>query len=298
MEDEQRAEKQICHRLMRRQHARPCAQTGWTFQDGYALDSSTIHLCLTLFPWARFRKTKAAVKLHTLLDLRGNIPAFIHITDGKLHDVNVLDIMAPEPGAFYIMDRAYLDFARLHTLHLNGAHFVSRAKKNTKLRRLSSRAVDRSTGVICDQVVRPDGVTTSKDYPDTLRRIKFSDRERDKTLVFLTNDFILDPLTIAQLYRSRWQVELFFKWIKQHLRIKSFFGTSENAVKNQIWIAISVYVLVAIIRKRLGLDISLHTILQILSLTPFQKMPLEQLLDMTPPAMIETPQHNFLNLLD
>ena len=267
-------------------------------KEVYALDSSTIDLCLTLFPWARFRKTKAAVKLHTLLDLRGNIPAFIHITDGKLHDVNILDIVAPEPGAFYIMDRAYLDFCRLHTLHLNGAHFVLRAKKNTRLRRLVSRPVDRSTGVICDQVVRADGVTTSKDYPDTLRRIRFVDRERGKTLVFLTNDFILDPVTIAQLYRSRWQVELFFKWIKQHLRIKSFFGTSENAVKNQIWIAISVYVLVAIIRKRLELDMSLHTILQILRLTPFEKMPLDQLLDMAPPARVHQRQNNFLNLLD
>ena len=264
----------------------------------YALDSSTIDLCLTLFPWARFRKTKAAVKLHTLLDLRGNIPAFIHITDGKLHDVNVLDIMMPEPGAFYIMDRAYLDFERLHALHLIGAHFVLRSKKNTKLRRLSSRPVDRSTGVICDQVVRPDGVTTSKDYPDTLRRIKFVDRQRDKTLVFLTNDFTLEPLTIARLYKARWQVELFFKWIKQHLRIKSFFGTSENAVKNQIWIAISVYVLVAIIRKRLGLDLSLHTMLQILSLTSFEKVPLEQLLNLSPHTNEDHYQNNFLNLLD
>ena len=263
----------------------------------YALDSSTIDLCLALFPWARFRKTKAAVKLHTLLDLQGNIPAFIHITDGKLHDVNVLDVMVPEPGAFYIMDRAYLDFGRLHVLHLIGAHFVVRQKKNTKIRRLSSRAVDRATGIICDQVVRPDGVTTSKDYPDTLRRIRFVDRERGKTLVFLTNDFLLEPLTIAQLYRSRWQVELFFKWIKQHLRIKSFFGTSDNAVKNQIWIAISVYVLMAIIRKRLGLDMSLHTMLQILSLSLFEKHALDQLLKFSSNSPEESRQYNMLNLL-
>lgn len=264
----------------------------------YALDSSTIDLCLSLFPWARFRKTKAAVKLHTLLDLRGNIPAFIHVTEGKLHDVNILDIMAPEPGAFYIMDRAYLDFARLHTLHLNSARFVLRAKSNTKLRRLYSRKVDRTTGIICDQTVVPDGVTTPKHYPDKLRRIKYVDRETEKTLVFLTNDFILPPLTIAELYRSRWRVELFFKWVKQNLRIKSFFGTSENAVKSQIWIAVSVYVLVAIIRRRLGLDMSLHTILQILSVTPFEKTPLDQLLSSNPLQKSRPQPGNQLNLFD
>lgn len=244
----------------------------------YALDSSTIDLCLSLFPWARFRKTKAAVKLHTLLDLRGNIPAFIHITDGKLHDVNVLDIVVPEPGAFYIMDRAYLDFARLHTLHLHGAHFVLRSKKNARLKRLYSREVDRTTGVICDQVVMPERKKTARAYPDKLRRIKYVDRARNKTLVFLTNDFVLPPLTIAELYKARWHVELFFKWIKQHLRIKRFYGTSENAVKSQIWIAVSVYVIVAMIRKRLNLEVSLYTILQILSVNLFEKMPLNELL--------------------
>ena len=209
----------------------------------YALDSSTIDLCLSRFPWARFRTTKAAVKLHSLLDLRRNNPAFIHLSDGKLHDVNILDLVVPEPGAFYVMDRAYLDFSRLHTLHLHGAHFVLRAKSNTQLRRLYSRKVDRGSGIICDQIVRPSGVSTAGDDPDKLRRIKYLDRERGKTLVFLTNDFVLPPLTIADLYRARWQVELFFKWIKQHLRIKSFFGTTANAVKTQIWIAVSVYVL-------------------------------------------------------
>ena len=264
----------------------------------YALDSSTIDLCLSLFPWARFRKTKAAVKVHTLLDLRGSIPAFIHITDGKLHDVNILDLLVPEPGAFYIMDRAYLDFARLHRLHLDAAHFVLRAKKNTKLRRLYSQKVDRTTGVICDQIVRPAGDTTSKAYPDKLRRIRYFDKDKGKSLVFLTNDFVLPPLTIADLYRSRWQVELFFKWIKQHLRIKTFFGTSENAVKSQIWIAVSVYVLVAIMRQRLGLDMSLHTILQILSVTPFERTPLYQLLGSAPDRNSSQQSDNQLTLFD
>ena len=244
----------------------------------YALDSSTIDLCLSLFPWARFRKTKGAVKLHTLLDLEGSIPAFIHISDGKLHDVNVLDMLIPEPGAYYVMDRAYLDFARLHILHLSGAHFVLRPRKNTQLRRLYSQKVDRTTGLICDQVVVPSGVKTSKSYPDKLRRIKYRDQEQDNTLVFLTNDFLLPALTIADLYQARWKVELFFKWIKQHLRIKAFFGTSENAVKSQIWIAVSIHVLIAIIRRRLRLDMSLHTMLQVLSLTAFEKTSLEQLL--------------------
>lgn len=247
----------------------------------YALDSSTVDLCLSLFPWARFRKAKGAVKLHTLLDLHGNIPAFIHLSDGKLHDVNVLDMLVPEAGSFYVMDRAYLDFARLHRLHLCGGFFVLRAKSNTKLRRLSSRPVDRSTGLVCDQVVRPDGVNSATDFPDKMRRVKYRDPDRDKTLVFLTNNFALPAMTVADIYRSRWQVELFFKWIKQHLRIKSFFGTSENAVKSQIWIAVSVYVIVAIIRKRLRIEESLHTILQILSLTIFEKTPLNQLLDTT-----------------
>ena len=264
----------------------------------YALDSSTIDLCLSLFPWARFRRTKGAVKLHTLLDLRGNIPAFIHVSDGKLHDVNVLDMLLPEAGSFYVMDRAYLDFERLHHLHLCGAFFVLRAKSNTRLRRLSSRPVDRTTGLICDQVVRPSGVHSATDYPDPLRRIRYRDAERDKTLVFLTNNFVLSALTITELYRARWQVELFFKWIKQHLRIKSFFGTSENAVKTQIWIAVSVYVIVAIIRRRLNIEESLHTILQILSLTIFERTPLNQLLDTKAPQLSPGAPCNQLTLFD
>jgi transposase len=231
----------------------------------YALDASTIDLCFSLFPWARFRKTKGAVKLHTLLDLRGNIPIFLHISDGKLHDVNVLDLLVPEPGAFYIMDRGYLDFARLFQLHQARAFFVIRAKSNTRMRRLYSRAVDKSAGILCDQTVLLTGVRTSGHYPEKLRRIKYHDATTDKTFVFLTNHFALPARTIADLYRCHWQVELFFKWLKQHLRIKAFFGTSENAVKAQIWIAVSVYVLVAIIRKRLDLQASLYTILQILS---------------------------------
>ncbi len=254
----------------------------------YALDSSTIDLCLSLFPWAPFRATKAAVKMHTLLDLRGNIPTFLHVTDGKVHDVNILDLLVPEPGAFYVMDRAYLDFSRLHALRLHGAHFVLRSKSNIKLRRLSSRAADRDAGVLRDQVVRASGATTASAYPDRLRRVKHRDREREKTLVFLTNDFTLPARTIAELYRARWRVELFFKWIKRHLRIQSFFGTTENAVKTQIWIAISVYVLVAILRKRLRLETELRAILQILSLTLFEKVPLYQLLAKNEPQ-IELP---------
>jgi len=233
----------------------------------YALDASTIDLCLSVFPWALFRSTKSAVKLHTLLDLRGNIPTFIHVSDGKLHDVNVLDILLPEAGAFYIMDRGYLDFERLFTLQLAGAFFVIRAKSNTQYQRRYSRPVDKSTSVQCDQTVILTGVTTTKDYPQPLRRIKYHDETTGKTFNFLTNNFAIPAETIADLYRYRWQVELFFKWIKQHLRIKSFFGTSENAVKTQIWIAISVYVLVAIIKKRLDLSTDLYTMLQILSLS-------------------------------
>ena len=244
----------------------------------YALDSSTIDLCLTLFPWAHFRKTKSAVKLHTLLDLRGNIPAFIHISDGKLHDVNILDQLIPEPGAFYIMDRAYLDFSRLHDLHQSLCFFVLRTKKNTQYRRVYSRPVDRSTGLICDQTIKLTGVTGIRDFPEFLRRVKYRDKKRNKTLTFITNNFSLPAMTIAGLYRSRWHVELFFKWVKQHLRIKSFYGESENAVKTQIWIAVSAYVLVAIIKKRLNLEASLYTILQILSLALFEKTPLNQLL--------------------
>lgn len=244
----------------------------------YALDTTTIDLCLALFPWARFRKTKGAVKLHTLLDLRGNIPAFIHITDGKVHEVNVLDILPFEAGSFYIMDRGFLDFSRLYALHQAQAFFVIRAKSNLGFQRIYSHSVDKSTGLRCDQTIRLTGTLAAKDYPQALRRVKIYDEETSKYLVFLTNNFGLPALVIAKLYKSRWQVELFFKWIKQHLRIKAFFGTSENAVKTQIWIAIGVYVLVAIVKKRLKSESSLYTILQILSLALFEKTPLNQLL--------------------
>lgn len=247
-------------------------------QTVYALDSTTIDLSLSVFPWATFRQTKAAIKLHTLLDLRGSIPTFIHISDGKLHDVNILDILLPEPGSFYIMDRGYLDFARLYALSQGFAYFVIRAKSNFRFRRLYSRAVDKTSGLKCDQTVMLSGFYTSKAYPKKLRRIKYYDSKTEKTFVFLTNNFSLPALTITQLYRCRWQVELFFKWIKQNLRIKSFYGTTENAVKTQIWIAVSVYVLVAIIKKRLNLEESLYTILQILSVTVFEKAPLIQVL--------------------
>lgn len=244
----------------------------------YALDSTTIDLCLSLFPWARFRKKKGAIKLHTLLDLRGNIPSFIKITDGKVHDVNILDELFPESGSFYIMDRAYIDFERLYTFHQASAFFVTRAKINLDFRRLYSLPVDKSTGVRCDQIIALNGIDSSKYYPEKLRRIRFVDPENKIELTFLTNNFLLPPLTIAKLYKSRWQIELFFKWIKQHLRIKTFYGTSENAVKTQIWIAISVYVLVAIIKKRLHLEISLYTFLQILSISVFEKTTILQLL--------------------
>ena len=242
----------------------------------YALDSTTIDLCLSVFPWAPFRTTKAAVKMHTLLDLRGNIPTFIHISDGKLHDVNVLDVLVPEAGAIYVMDRGYVDFERLHAMHQASAFFVTRAKSNTRLRRVYSAQVDRDTGIICDQTVALVGYYSRRDYPVHLRRIRFKDPESGKTLVFLTNNFALPAQTICALYKARWQVELFFKWIKQHLRIKKFYGTSENAVKSQIWIAVSVYALVAIVKKRLNLDASLYTLLQIFSLTLFEKMPIQQ----------------------
>ena len=242
----------------------------------YALDSTTIDLCLSLFPWALFRTTKSAVKMHTLLDLRGNIPSFIHISDGKLGDVNVLDILVLEPGAIYVMDRGYLDFARLYVVQQAQAFFVTRAKSNTQLHRIYSAPVDRSTGLICDQTIALTGTTSRKDYPNHLRRIRFKDPKTGKALVFLTNNFALPAATICALYKARWQVELFFKWIKQHLRIKKFYGTTENAVKSQIWIAVSVYVLVAIVKKRLTLDASLYTVLQILSVTLFEKMPLQQ----------------------
>ena len=243
----------------------------------YALDATTIDLCLSLFPWAKFRSTKAAVKLHTLLDLRGAIPSFIHISDGKLHDVNVLDVLIAEPGAFYVMDRGYLDFERLYRLHQAASFFVTRAKSNFKFKRVYSRPVNRSTGLLCDQEIQLVIFYSRQAYPERLRRIRYRDPE-GRRLVFLTNHMTLPPLTICELYRSRWQVELFFKWIKQHLRIKRFFGTSENAVKTQVWIAVAVYVLVAIVRKRLNLELSLHEMLQILSITPFEKTPMIQLL--------------------
>jgi hypothetical protein len=244
----------------------------------YALDSTTIDLCLSVFPRAQFRSTKAAVKMHTLLDLRGNIPSFIHVSDGKLADVHALDLLLPEPGAIYVMDRGYVDFARLHALHQAGAFFVTRTKSNMNAHRVYSAPTDRTTGIICDQSIALDGHYTSKNYPEHLRRIRFRDAEFGKTLVFLTNHFALPALTIAALYKNRWQVELFFKWIKQHLRIKQFYGTSENAVKTQIWIAVSVYVLVAIVKRRLGLDASLYTLLQIFSVTLFEKIDLKQAL--------------------
>jgi len=244
----------------------------------YALDSSTIDLCLSVFPWARFRKTKGAVKLHTLLDLKGDIPTFIWITDGKVHDVNVLDHLIPEPGAIYIMDRAYLDFQRLYQLHQCSAIFVTRSKTNTGLRRLYSHKIDKSTGVRCDQTVVLTGYYSKKDYPEKLRRIKYFDADKGRSFVFLTNQFTLPPIIIAELYRYRWRVEIFFKWIKQHLRIKKFFGTSQNAVKTQVWIAVSIYILVAIMKKRLKIDLTLYTILQILSITLFEKMPILQAL--------------------
>ncbi|MDJ0668740.1 MAG: IS4 family transposase [Desulfobacterales bacterium] len=240
----------------------------------YALDSSTIDLCLSTFPWARFRKTKGAVKLHTLLDLKGDIPTFIWITDGKVHDVNVLDHLVPEPGAIYVMDRAYLDFQRLYQLHQCSAIFVTRSKTNTGLRRLYSHKIDKSTGVRCDQTVVATGYYSRKAYPEKLRRIKYFDADKGRSFVFLTNQFTLAAEIIAELYRSRWRVEIFFKWIKQHLRIKKFLGTSENAVKTQIWIAVSIYVLVAIMKQRLKIDLTLYTILQILSITLFEKMPI------------------------
>src|SRR5688500_14513072 len=244
----------------------------------YALDASTIDLCLSVFPWAPFRSTKAAIKLHTLLDLRGNIPTFLHISDGTVHDVNVLDLLLPEPGAFYVMDRGYIDFERLHRLHAAGSFFVTRAKSNLNAQRRYSHPVDRSTGLMCDQTIVLTGFYSRQDFETPLRRIRFTDPVTAKRLVFLTNHFTLPAITITKLYRCRWQVELFFKWIKQHLRIKVFFGTSENAVKTQIWIAVSVYVLVAIVKKRLNLSASLYEMLQILSLTMFERMPLNQLL--------------------
>lgn len=264
----------------------------------YALDSTTIDLCLSVFPWAKFRKHKAAVKLHALLDLHGNIPSFIEITDGKIHDVNILDEIIPEPGSYYIMDRAYIDFTRLYTLNLENAFFIIRAKSNFKFRRLYSHPIDKSTGLRCDQTIVTTGTNTKDKYPDKLRRIRFYDSENDKYFVFLTNNFVLPALTIADLYNCRWQIEIFFKWIKQHLKIKRFYGTSENAVKTQIWIAVSVYVLVAIIKKQLKIDITLYTFLQILSVTLFEKVHILQLVTNSRKLIIDTESCNQLNLFD
>ena len=255
---------------------------GLTLQETvYALDTTTIDLCLSLFPWAYFRKRKGAVKLHTLLDLRGNIPTVIIITHGLIHDVNILDQLTFEAGAFYLMDRAYLDFPRLHRLHLASAFFVTRARKRFDCRRLYSAQVERETGIMCDQIVTLTNPVPRAGYPDKLRRIRYFDPQQARRLIFLTNNFTLPPLTVAQLYRSRWQVELFFKWIKQHLRIRKFYGTSENALKTQIWIAISVYVLVAIVKKQLKLEGSLYRILQILSVTLFEKTPICEALSLS-----------------
>jgi hypothetical protein len=257
----------------------------------YALDSSTIDLCLSLFPWARFRKTKAGIKLHTLLDLRGSIPSFIAITEARLHDVNILDALVPEPGAIYVMDRGYLDFQRLYIVDQAPAFFVIRSKSNTDLRRLYSMPVDKDSGVRCDQIVALGGFYSNQSYPEKLRRIKFYDEQQNKRLTFLTNQFTLPAATIADLYRCRWHVEIFFKWIKEHLRIKAFYGTSENAVKTQIWIAVAVYVLVAIVKKRMQIGLSLYTILQILSLTLFEKMPMYQ-------AFAQNPYKNEIATVD
>jgi len=264
----------------------------------YALDTTTIDLCLSVFAWAPFRRAKAAIKLHTLLDLRGSIPAFIHISDGKMHEVNVLDQLLPEPGAFYIVDRGFLDFERLFRFHEAGSFFVIRAKCNLKVQRRYSRIVDRSSGVICDQSVVLRGLYSRKDFDTPLRRIRFKDPKTGKRLVFLTNNFALPALTITDLYRCRWQVELFFKWIKQHLRIKQFYGTSQNAVKTQIWIAVSVYVLVAIVKKRLNITASLYEMLQILSLTMFEKIPINTLLSQIDTESIQHNSANQLNLFD
>jgi hypothetical protein len=267
-------------------------------QTAYALDSTTIDLCLSLFPWAKFRAHKGAVKLHTLLDPRGSIPSLVIITHGKVHDVNILDQLIFEPGAFYIVDRGYLDFDRLYAIHQASAFFVIRAKSNFRFRRLYSRPVDKSTGVQSDQIVILEGFYSRKAYPDKLRRIRYCDTDQNKRFVFLTNNLALSALTIAQLFQCRWQIEIFFKWIKQHLRIKAFYGTTENAVKTQIWIAITVYVLVAIIKKQLKLDLSLYTILQILSVTLFEKTPILEALSVIQPQKLERVLRNQLTLFD
>jgi len=247
----------------------------------YAIDSSTIDLCLSLFPWAKFRKRKAAIKLHTVIDIRGSIPTFIHISDGIMHDVNVLDLISTEPNAIYIMDRGYLDYRRLYRIQISDSFFVIRAKRNLKFKRLYSRKVDKSLGLLCDQTIVLTGYYQSQDYPAKLRRVKYYDNESDRVFVFLTNNFEIDAINIAELYRNRWKIELFFKWIKQNLRIKKFYGTSANAVKTQIWIAISTYVLIAIMKKKLKLKQSLYQILQILSVTIFEKVPIYQLFNET-----------------
>ena len=264
----------------------------------YAMDSTTIDLCLSVFPWAHFRTTKAAVKMHTLLDIRGAIPSFIHISDGKLHDVNVMDMLIPEAGAFYIMDRAYMDFQRLYTLHQAGSFFVTRAKVNLDAKRVYSAPVDRTTGVMCDQLIALSGHYSRQSYPELLRRIRYKVPDTGKTLVFLSNHKTLPALTICALYKSRWEIEQFFRWIKQNLRIKSFYGTSENAVKTQIWIAVSVYVQIAIIKKHLNLEMPLYTFLQILSVTAFEKMPLQQAFAGADYSMNNKPDCNQLNLFD
>ena len=267
-------------------------------QTAYALDSTTIDLCLSLFPWAKFRSHKGAVKLHTLLDLRGSIPSLLIITHGKVHDVHILDQLIFEPGAFYIIDRGYLDFNRLYAIHQASAFYVIRAKSNFRFKRLYSRPVDKSTGVQSDQIIVLEGFYSHKAYPDKLRRIRYFDAEQNKRLIFLTNNFMLSALTITELFRCRWQIELFFKWIKQHLRIKAFYGTTENAVKIQIWIAIAVYVLVAIVKKQLHLDLSLYTILQILSVTLFEKTPILEALSIIQPQESERVLCNQLTLFD
>jgi len=264
----------------------------------YAMDSTTIDLCLSVFPWAHFRTTKAAVKMHTLLDIRGAIPSFIHISDGKLHDVNVMDMLIPEAGAFYITDRAYMDFQRLYTLHQAGSFFVTRAKVNLDAKRVYSAPVDRTTGVMCDQLITLSGHYSRQSYPELLRRIRYKVPDTGKTLVFLSNHKTLPALTICALYKSRWEIEQFFRWIKQNLRIKSFYGTSENAVKTQIWIAVSVYVQIAIIKKRLNLEMPLYTFLQILSVTAFEKMPLQQAFAGAEYSMNTEQDCNQLNLFD
>lgn len=264
----------------------------------YALDASTIDLCLSVFPWARFRRTKGGIKLHTLLDLRGNIPSFVSITDAKVHDVNILDELAPEAGAIYVMDRAYLDFARLHSLNQCASFFVTRTKANTGFRRLYSKPVDKAIGLKCDQIIALTGFYSKKAYPEKLRRVKFVDPDSGRKLNFLTNQFSFPAKTIADLYQCRWQVELFFKWIKQHLRIKAFYGTTENAVKTQIWIAISIYVLVAIMKKRMKIDLSLYTILQVLSVTLFEKIPIREALNPSKYKNKLDNNHNQLNLFE